>query len=353
MAERMKAVVYAGPGRVAVDDVPVPRVTEPGDVVVEVSRTAICGSDLHLLHGKTPGMSPGSVIGHEFTGRVSEAGPGVTGVREGDAVLGSFLIACGACSHCTNARFNFCERRRALGLGSLTGDLDGAQAEYVRVPLADVNVKRLPDLDEAGEEQVLFAGDILATGFYAARLGRVETGETIAVVGAGPVGLFCALAARSAGGDALVLDVDPARVACARDASGLDAAVAGSDREAAVAVADATGGLADVVFEAVGQTPAFKAALRCARDGGRVVVVGVYGAERYDLPMGMVWVRGLQVAFTGMANVQAHWDRTLEAVRRGDFDPTKVITHRMTLDEAEKGYELFAAREAMKVVMTP
>lgn len=346
----MRAVVFAGPGRVAVEDVPVPRIADPGDVVVAVNRTAICGSDLHLLNGKTPGMSPGSVIGHEFTGRVAEAGPAVTSVREGDLVLGSFLIACGRCTPCSRRRFNFCERRRALGLGSLTGDLDGAQAEYVRVPLADVNVKPLPQgLDPGGQERVLFAGDILATGFYAAALGDVASGENVVVVGGGPAGLFCALAARTAGAGVVVVDVDPARVEFAARQYGLDAVVAASDRDAAAAV----GELADVVFEAVGAPAAFKTALRCARDGGRVVVVGVYGPERYELPMGMVWVRGLQIRFTGMANVQAHWDATLDAVRRDAFDPSKVITHRLSLDDAEKGYELFASREAMKVVMEP
>lgn len=344
--------MFAGPGRVAVDDVPAPEVLEPGDVVVEVARTAICGSDLHLLHGKTPGMRPGSVIGHEFVGRVSGAGASVTSVAEGDLVLGSFLIACGECPHCAGRRFNFCERRRALGLGSLTGDLDGAQAEYVRVPLADVNVKKLPGgLDDAGQERVLFAGDILATGFYATALADLVAGESAAVVGGGPAGLFCALAARHAGARVVVLDTDPGRAAFARDRYGLDAVVPGDD--AAAAVAGVTGGLADVVFEAVGAPPAFKTALRCARDGGRVVVVGVYGAERYDLPMGMAWVRGLQIRFTGMANVQAHWDATLDAVAREAFDPAKMITHRMTLDEAEEGYALFEAREAMKVVMKP
>ncbi|MDQ4024106.1 MAG: alcohol dehydrogenase catalytic domain-containing protein, partial [Actinomycetota bacterium] len=196
----MRAVVYAGPGRVAVEDVPEPRVEQPVDAVVQVTRTAICGSDLHLLDGKTPGMTAGSVIGHEFTGRVAAAGPGVASVREGDPVLGSFLIACGECPECRALRFNFCRRRRALGLGTLTGDLAGAQAEYVRVPLADVNLRRLPGApSEAGEERALFAGDILATGFYAAALGDVAPGETVAVIGGGPVGLFCALAARTAG----------------------------------------------------------------------------------------------------------------------------------------------------------
>ncbi|MDQ3952496.1 MAG: alcohol dehydrogenase catalytic domain-containing protein [Actinomycetota bacterium] len=349
----LRAVVYAGPGRVAVEDVPLPQVQERDDVVVEVARTAICGSDLHLLHGKTPGMSPGSVIGHEFTGRVAEAGPDVTSVRQGDLVLGSFLVACGSCGACSSRRFNFCERRRALGLGALAGDLDGAQAEYVRVPSGDVNLKRLPhDLDEAGQERVLFAGDVLATGFYAAALGEVASGESAAVVGAGPVGLFCALAARSLGARVVVIDADPARARFARDRYDLDALALEPGANAWEELA-AAGPLPDVVFEAVGALPAFKSALRCARDGGRVVVVGVYGAERYDLPMGMVWVRGLQLRFAGMANVQAHWDAALAAVAKGDFDPSRMITHRLALEEAEKGYELFAAREAMKVVMTP
>ncbi|HEV2756600.1 MAG TPA: alcohol dehydrogenase catalytic domain-containing protein [Actinomycetota bacterium] len=348
----MRAVVYAGPGRVAVEDVPAPRVEEPGDAVVEVSKTAICGSDLHLLDGKTPGMQPGSVIGHEFTGTVTAAGAGVTSVREGDFVLGSFLIACGECLQCRSLRFNFCLRRRALGLGSLTGDLAGAQAERVRVPLADVNLRRLPEAASGNaEERVLFAGDILATGFYAAALGEVAPGETVAVIGGGPVGLFCALAARTAGARAVVVEADEARAEFARRTYGLETVAAGPD--AAAGLAEATGGLADVVVEAVGAPPAFKSALRSARDGGRIVVVGVYGAERYDLPMGMAWVRGLQVRFAGMANVQAHWGAALEAVAAGAFDPAAIVTHRMPLEEAERGYELFAAREAMKVVMTP
>jgi threonine dehydrogenase-like Zn-dependent dehydrogenase len=345
----LKAVVFAGEGRVSVEDVPAPRVQEPGDVIVRVGLTAICGSDLHLLDGKTPGMRPGSVIGHEFTGRVWEAGSDVASVAEGDWVLGSFLIACGECPACTGGRFNFCANRRALGLGTLAGDLDGAQAEYVRVPRADVNVKRLRD---AGGERELFAGDILATGFYATALGEVDGGETVAVVGGGPVGILCALAARAAGARPVVLDTDQSRVAFARRVYMLDAAVP-LDGDAVAAGEARAGDLADVVIEAVGAAPAFKSALRCARDGGRIVVVGVYGAERYDLPMGVAWVRGLQVRFAGMANVQSHWDAALDAVARGAFDPAALITHRLPLEDAEKGYELFAAREAMKVVLTP
>jgi threonine dehydrogenase-like Zn-dependent dehydrogenase len=346
----MRAVVFAGPGRVELDDVPRPRVEEPDDAVVRVSRTSICGSDLHLLDGKTPGMPVGGVIGHEFVGVVAGGGPDLEGLREGDRVVGSFLIACGRCSQCRAERFNFCAHRRALGLGPLMGDLAGAQAEYVRVPRAEVNLRALVGpVAGLDDEMALFAGDILATGEYAAELaGRPEY---CVVIGAGPVGVFCALAARRRGARVLVLDGDPGRVRFA-ERLGLAAATPGEAADEVVARAT-EGAMADVAVEAVGAPAAFRSALRCVRDGGRVVVVGVYGAERYDLPMGMSWARGTQIVFTGMGNVQAHWEGALHAVARGEIDPTQVITHRLPLDEAVEGYELFRSREAMKVVLTP
>jgi threonine dehydrogenase-like Zn-dependent dehydrogenase len=347
----MRAVVYAGEGRVQVDDVPRPTIEGPGDAIVEISLSAICGSDLHLLDGKTPGARRGAVIGHEYVGRVVDVGA-AAGLSEGDRVVGSFLIACGSCRECDASRFNFCLSRRALGLGALTGDLDGAQAEYVRVPNARVNARPLPDgLDD---EHALFAGDILATGFYAAGLGEVSSDDSVVVIGAGPVGLCCALAARHREPRLLlVLDSDPKRVAFARDRVGVDAAdVSGTDAEAVVNGAT-LGAKADIVIEAVGAIPAFKSALRCARDGGRVVVVGVYGAERYELALGMSWVRGLNIRFAGMANVQAYWEDTIAALAAGELDPTRIVTHRLPLEEAESGYEMFRARDAMKVLLTP
>lgn len=343
----MKAVVFAGEGRVEIDDVNEARVLDPADAVVKVSLTSICGSDLHVLDGKTPGMRVGGVIGHEFVGVVADAGHDVASHRKGERVLGSFLIACGRCESCRARRFNFCSNRRSLGTGRLTGDLDGAQAEYVRVPDADVNLRRLEGAFAAlDDEQALFAGDILATGVYAAVLADISESTRAVVVGAGPVGLFCALAARRRGADVLVLDNDSDRVRFASEELGLDSAVPGD-------TAVANGALADVVIEAVGSGSAFRSAMRCARDGGRVVVVGVYGAERYDLPMGMSWVRGLQIVFSGMGNVQAHWEQSLRAVLAGDIDPTKLITHRLPLDEAVEGYDLFRSRRALKVVLTP
>lgn len=350
----MRAVVFTGDG-VKVDDVAEPTIQEDGDALIAVKKTAICASDLHVVSGKTPGMREGGVIGHEFVGQILELGNRVARHHEDTRVLGSFLIACGECTACAARRFNHCKNRRALGLGTLTGDLDGAQAEMVRIPNADVNLRSLSGgLAGLSDEEALFGGDVLATGFYAAVLAGIERDDTVAVIGAGPVGMFCAAAAlRHQPKRVMILDTDPNRVRFASEKLGLDA-VDISSMEAQAAVAGQTNGeMADVAIEAVGSIDAFKSAMKCVRDGGRVAVVGVYGAERYELPMGMVWVRGLDLRFAGMANVQDHWDDALLTVAKGDLDPTTVITHRMPLDEAEQGYELFAAREATKVVLTP
>ena len=351
----MRAVVFAEGGSVRVDDVPRPALQEPGDAIVAIRKTAICGSDLHLLDGKTPGMRPGGVIGHEFIGTVAELGDNVIKHYEDTRVLGSFLIACGECRHCVARRFNFCSERRALGLGTLTGDLDGAQAEYVRVPRADVNLRSLSGgLSGLSDEEALFGGDILATGFYAATLSEIARDDVVVVIGAGPVGLFCAAAAlRFNPSKVLVLDRDPERVRFAREQMGLEAIdVSSADPQAEVA--GATGGkMADVALDAVGLIDAVKTGMKCVRDGGRVTVVGVYGLERYELPMGVAWVRGIDLRFAGMANVHAHWDDALLSVAKGQIDPTKAITHRLPLDDAVEGYELFKNREAMKVVLTP
>lgn len=350
----MRAVVFTGSG-VKVDDVPEPTIQDGGDALVAVKKTAICASDLHLLDGKTPGMREGGVIGHEFVGNIVELGNGVSKHHEDTRVLGSFLIACGECSACLSRRFNHCKNRRALGLGALTGDLDGAQAEMVRVPNADVNLRTLSGgFAGLSDEEALFGGDVLATGFYAAALAGIERDETVVVIGAGPVGMFCAAAAKRLNpARVLILDRDPNRVKFAADKLGLEA-IDVSEMDAQAAVAGATNGeMADVGIEAVGLIDAFKDTMKCVRDGGRVTVVGVYGAERYELPMGRVWIRSLDLRFAGMANVQDHWEDALLAVAKGDLDPTAVITHRLPLDEAEKGYELFASREATKVVLTP
>jgi threonine dehydrogenase-like Zn-dependent dehydrogenase len=345
----MKAVVFAGEGRVALDQVDAPRIQEPGDAIVRVTKASICGSDLHVLDGKTPGMRVGGVLGHEFVGVVEESSG--TAAAEGARVLGSFLIACGECSQCRARRFNFCKNRRALGLGPLAGDLEGSQAELVRVPNASLNLHPLTSLD-ADDEKVLFAGDILATGFFAAEVAGTQRGDSVVVVGAGPVGLCTAMALKTRDpGLLLVLDADPHRVAFARSIGFESLDVGEMDAQAAVA-GRTDGAMADATIDAVGSIPAFKSAMKCARDGGRVAVIGVYGAERYEFPMGMAWIRGLDIRFSGMANVHAHWDEALQEIEAGRVDPTRMVTHHLSLDEAEEGYRLFAEREAVKVVLT-
>ncbi len=334
--------MFTGDG-VEVSDVPAPKVVSPSDVIVKVSRTAICGSDLHLLDGKTPGMRPGGIIGHEFVGTVEEAGK-ESGHEEGTRVLGSFLIVCGVCPRCRAARFNHCVERRALGLGTLTGDLDGAQAEFVRVPNARVNLRPLDGaFAEVDDDRAVFCGDVLATGVYAAHMAEAAPGRTVAVIGGGPVGALSALAAKARGARVVLLDQDPERVSFATETLGLEAAVVGDPLEV---VQTALGGQADATIEAVGHTSAFRSSLKTTADGGIVVVVGVYGTERYELPMGMAWIRALDIRFAGMANVQAHWSEALDRVADGSIDPSATITHRLPLDDAVEGYELFAARDS-------
>ncbi|MEA2477623.1 MAG: hypothetical protein QOC87_1822, partial [Actinomycetota bacterium] len=338
----MRAVVYTGEQTVRVDEVPEPRLADARDAVVRVTKTSICASDLHLLSGKTQGMRAGGVIGHEFVGTIADAGDG-TPWNEGDRVLGSFLIACGNCTPCTMGRYNHCRERRALGLGELTGDLDGAQADFVRVPYADVNLRSISaDKVPLTEEQALFSGDILATGFYAASLARLSPDDVVAIIGAGPIGLCCALATRLAGSRVLVFDADPRRVEFATALGLVAVVVSGEPAESAARVATEGAGV-DVAMEAVGSIDAFRSAMKCVRDGGRVVVVGVYGAERYGLSMGMTWIRGLDLVFTGMANVHAHWDDALDAIVDHRLNPAQLITHRLSLDDAVEGYELFGS----------
>ena len=187
----MRAVVYDGNGGVRVEDVAEPKISEPNDAIVKVTKSAICGSDLHILTGRTPGMPEGGVIGHEFVGTIVDAGSDVTRFTEDARVVGSFLIACGECRHCAASRFNFCEHRRALGFGPLTGDLPGSQAEYVRVPDAEINLHPIAGgYADLTDEQALFGGDILTTGFYGAALSEIQPDDVVVVIGAGPVGLF-------------------------------------------------------------------------------------------------------------------------------------------------------------------
>lgn len=346
----MRAVVYEDVGRVAVVDVPEPALQEPDDAIVRVRLTAICGSDLHFLHGKAP-LAPGEQIGHEAVGVVEAVGPEVRRVRVGDRVVVSFVIACGACWFCRAGQTQLCEDFRNLGAGIFGGGLGGAQAELLRVPHADVNLLALPeDLDD---ERALFLGDVLTTGVYAAGIAGAGPGRVVAVVGAGPVGFFAAQAARARGAETVhVLDVLPDRLALAEriGAEPIDTRA----RNPQMAVAAATGDRgADAVIEAVGHPSAFETAIDVVRRGGRVVVVGMYTGETVPVPLGVWWARALDVRFAGICPVHAWWERAMEDVRAGRIDPTPLVSHRLPLEQAALGYDLFASRRATKVLLVP
>ncbi len=346
----MRAVVFDGAGRVRVSDVAEPQLQSPSDAVVRVTRAAICGSDLHFFHGKTP-MDVGDVLGHEAVGVVEEVGQDVLPVQPGDRVVISFDIACGDCWYCSRGMSALCDQGQMFGGGPFTGSVPGAQAERVRVPRADVNLLPIPEALE--DERALFLGDILTTGYYAASLGGITDGDTVAVVGAGPLGFFCAQAAASLGaGRVFVIDPEPVRLALAASVGATP--VDPAKRHPQMAVADATEGRgADVVLEAVGNPAAFEAAVALARPGGTVVVAGVYAGETAEIQLGVYWTRALTLRFSGLCPIHAWWEDALEEVMDGRIDPSPLISHRLPLEEAAAGYALFDRREATKVVLIP
>lgn len=346
----MRAVVYEDVGRVAVVDVPDPTLQEPDDAIVRVRLAAICGSDLHFLHGKAP-LQPGEQIGHEAVGVVEAVGPEVRRLRVGDRVAVSFVIACGACWFCRAGQTQLCEDFRNLGAGIFGGGLGGAQAELLRVPHADVNLLALPAALE--DERALFLGDVLTTGVYAAGVAEVGPGQTVAVVGAGPVGFFAAQAALARGAEAVyVLDVLPDRLALAARVGAEPIDTRARNPQMALAAATADRG-ADAVIEAVGHPSAFETAIDVVRRGGRVAVVGMYAGETVRIPLGVWWARALDVRFAGICPVHAWWERAMEDLRAGRIDPAPLVSHRFPLERAPLGYELFASRRATKVLLVP
>ena len=347
----MRAVLFEDIGKLAIGDYPDPALLEPGDAIVKVTTSAICGSDLHFLNGRAPGLRAGGVIGHEFVGEVVDASPEVTGFRAGDRAVGSFLIACGRCWFCARNEFNNCDLPRALGAGIFFGDLDGAQAEYVRVPDADMNLHTIdPSLSD---EQAIFAGDILTTGAYIAERAGVREGDVVAIIGAGPVGLFTLMNVLTYN-PATVYMIDMAedrlKVAESIGAERVDASKVNPVIEIQRRTDDRG---ADVVIECVGNPAAFTTALNAVRAGGTIGVIGVYTELSYDLQLGEVFRRGITLVMGGWCNVQAHWGRVLEHVKEGRIDPTVIISHTLPLEEALHGYEMFEKREAMKVVLKP
>lgn len=344
----MRAVTFQAPGQVSVEDRPEPELESPHDAVVAIEASGICGSDLHIYHGRVK-IEPGFTIGHEFVGRVVATGEEVSSVAPGDRVLGCFHTACGTCFFCLTGAYHECDAKRTFGHGANMGALQGTQAEQALVPNADLTLRRVPDA--VPDEVALFAGDVMGTGYHAVAEGGVRPGDSLAVLGLGPVGLCAVQVALAAGaGPVLAIDTVPARL---QTAGQLGATPVHLTEESPRDVArELTGGRGvDVAVEAVGHPDALDLAIRLTRKAGTVVGIGVY-AERSEVHMGLVWIKGLTLK-AGPANVIGHVDRVLGMLANGLLDPTPLVTHHMALDDAAEGYAIYDRREALKIVLTP
>jgi threonine dehydrogenase-like Zn-dependent dehydrogenase len=346
----VKAVVYEEQGRVRLADVPDPAIQDPDDAIVRVTASAICGSDLHFVTGKAP-VSPGDPLGHEAVGVVEQVGSNLARFKPGDRVVVAFNVVCGRCWFCRRGQTSLCDEFRNLGAGPFAGDLGGTQAELVRIPYADTNLLPVPiGMDD---HRALFVGDILTTGYYGCAVAGIKPSDTVAVVGAGPVGFFCVQAARLHGaGQVLALDMDADRLALAAKVGATPIDV--NERNPQMAVCEMTGDRgADVVIDAVGNEAAFDTASRSVRSGGTISVVGMYVSEVYPIPLGVYWARSIRLHFAGICPVHSWWERAMEAVRDERIDPLPIISHVLPLSEAPRGYELFESRRATKVVLEP
>jgi len=343
----MKAVVLRAPGDVGVDEVADPELREPDDAIVAVRATAICGADLFPFHGLTPGFEAGTILGHEFAGEVVDVGPDVTAVQTGDRVVNTSMISDGTCPACRAGRVTQCGGRAMFGYSGVYPRLDGGQAELVRVPHADRALRKLPD--QVSDEGAVFLSDILPTGYGAVVHGGVADGDTVVVVGCGPVGLMAILCARGIAGRLIAVDGVPVR----RELAERLGAEPVAPEDAAEAVASATGGLgADVVIEAAGSPGGLDASLRLARGRGVVSVVGAHFEPDYPLDNGRMFERELTLRFS-IGDPTADGPGLLARMAAGELDPTAVVTHRLPLADAGEAYRLFDSREATKVVLHP
>ena len=344
----MKAVVYHGPGRKSWDTVADPSIQQATDAIVSIDAVTICGTDLHILKGDVPETKPGTILGHEAVGTVVETGAAVTTVKKGDQVLLSCVSACGRCAYCKQGRYGACTG----GGGWIFGHtINGVQAEYARVPFADTSVYKVPG--ELSAEQVLFLSDILPTSFEVGVLnGKVSPGDTVAVVGAGPIGLAAILTARLfSPGKIIAIDLADNRLARAKE-FGADVVINNGGTDAVAAVQAMTGGRGvDAAIEAVGVPATFELCADLVKPGGHVANVGVHGHPA-TLHLEKLWIRDVTIT-TGLVDTYSI-PRLLNLIEGGRLDPTAFITHRFALDGVMDAYGVFAdaARSgALKVVL--
>jgi alcohol dehydrogenase len=345
----MKALVYHGPGAKAWEDVPDPVLQETTDAIVQVDATTICGTDLHILKGDLPAMAEGRIIGHEAVGTISQVGKGVKTLKVGDRVLVSCVSACGACRFCRESRYGQCTGGGGWILGN---EIDGAQAEYVRVPFADNSTYPVPA--GVSDEELLMLSDILPTAYEVGVLnGAVRPGDVVAVVGAGPVGLSAIASARLYSPSHVVaIDLAPSRLESAKQ-FGADVVVNNSHEDPVAIVQDLTGGLgADVAIEAVGTPATFELTAQLVRPVGRVANIGVHGAPAI-LHLEQLWSRDITIT-TGLVDTFSI-PTLLRLIITGQVDARRFVTHRFALDEMMAGYDIFGRASetgALKVVLS-
>jgi threonine dehydrogenase-like Zn-dependent dehydrogenase len=392
----MRANVWSGRNTVQVENVPDPKILNDRDAIVKITSTAICGSDLHLYDGYIPTMEKGDILGHEFMGEIVETGKGVSNLQVGDRVVVPFPIACGNCWHCKHELYSVCENSNPnagmaekmfghstcgiFGYSHLTGGYAGGQAEYARVPYADVGPIKIED--DLTDEQVLFLSDIFPTGFMGAEFCDIQGGEVIAVFGAGPVGQFAIASAVMLGADRVIaIDQFDYRLEMARNkARATDTINFDEDPDVVEQLKELTGGRGpDAVIDAAGMEAvdghgvlqaaervkqatrsetdrgsALRDAILACQPGGIVSIIGVYGGLMDKFPTGALMNKGLTVR-TGQCHVQRYMKPLYEHIKNGDIDPSFVVTHRLELGEAPNGYETFKHKQdnCVKVVLKP
>ncbi len=346
----MKGLVFGGAGERSWDSVDDPGIQEPTDVIVKVDMTTICGTDLHILKGDVPAVTEGRVLGHEAVGTVVETGSAVSSVKEGDRVLVPAITSCGNCSPCKRGMAAHCET--VGGIGWIFGHLiDGVQAEFARVPYAETSVYVVPA--GVSNEQVIFLADILPTGYeIGVQNGGVKLGDSVAVVGAGPVGLAAMMAATVTGASRIIaVDLAASRLKRARDFGATHTVVSGEDAERQILeLTDGHG--VDVAMEAVGLPATFDLCTRIVRPGGTVANIGVHGAPT-TLHLEELWIKNITIT-TGLVSGSTI-PTLLQLVRHGRIEPEKLATHHFGLDEIMQAYDVFAAageNDALKVVLT-
>lgn len=389
----MRATVWMGKKDVRVENVPDPKILDQRDAIIKVTTTAICGSDLHLYNGFIPSMEKGDILGHEFMGEVVEVGSEVRNLKVGDRVVVPFPIACGKCFQCRKGFYSLCENSNPnawmseklwghatagiFGYSHMMGGFAGGQAEYARVPFADVGPLKIPA--ELDDEKVLFLSDIFPTGYMGAEMCNIEPGDTIAVWGAGPVGQFAMKSAYLFGAERVIgIDRFPDRLRMAREKAGAET-INYEETNVLEALADMTGGRGpDACIDSVGleaHTPgleyaydrakqavmletdrpiALREAINACRSGGTVSVIGVYGGYIDKFPMGSLMNRSLTIR-TGQCHVHRYLKPLLEHIMKGEIDPSFVITHTLPLEDAPKGYDMFVNKQdnCMKIVLKP